>query len=64
MTSGYRRDALDFAEQLLLAQGVQDPTTRRELTQWWLDRSGPKPLTGRPVARALKTAAFALRRTK
>ncbi|MFJ9082376.1 DUF692 family multinuclear iron-containing protein [Streptomyces sp. NPDC102384] len=64
MTSGYRRDALDFAEQLLLAQGVQDPTTRRELTHWWLDRSGPKPLTGRPVARALKTAAFALRRTK
>ncbi|MCX4830053.1 DUF692 family protein [Streptomyces sp. NBC_00006] len=64
MTSGYRRDALDFAEQLLLTQRLQEPATRRELTHWWLDRSGPKPLTGRPVARALKTAAFALRRTK
>ncbi|MGW2342919.1 DUF692 domain-containing protein [Streptomyces sp. NPDC001661] len=62
MTSGYRRDALDFAEDLLLAQRVQDTSTRRELTHWWLDRSGPKPLTGRPLTRALRTAALALRR--
>ncbi|MFD7296183.1 DUF692 domain-containing protein [Streptomyces sp. NPDC059897] len=62
MTSGYRRDALDFAEDLLLAQRVQATAARRELTHWWLDRSGPRPLSGRPVARALKSAAFALRR--
>ncbi|MFZ3597584.1 DUF692 family multinuclear iron-containing protein [Streptomyces sp. BH104] len=62
MTSGYRRDALDFAEDLLLAQRVRDATARRELTHWWLDRSGPKPLTGRPLTRALRTAVLALRR--
>ncbi|MFZ3567513.1 DUF692 family multinuclear iron-containing protein [Streptomyces sp. BH097] len=61
MTSGYRRDALDFAEDLLLAQRVRATTARRELTHWWLDRSGPKPLTGRPLTRALRTAAFTLR---
>ncbi|WP_425828358.1 DUF692 domain-containing protein [Streptomyces fractus] len=63
MTSGYRRDALDFAEDLLLTQRVQDAGARRELTRWWLDRSGPKPLTGRPITRALRTAALTLRRT-
>ncbi|MEB8343035.1 DUF692 domain-containing protein [Streptomyces endophyticus] len=64
MTSGYRRDALDFAEALLLAQRVQAGGPRRELTHWWLNRSGPKPLTGRPVTRALRSAAFTLRRGK
>ncbi|MFJ9175595.1 DUF692 family multinuclear iron-containing protein [Streptomyces sp. NPDC102360] len=62
MTTGYRRDALDFAENLLLTQRIQAPTPRRELTHWWLNRSGPRPLTGRPLARALRTATFALRR--
>ncbi|WP_306318294.1 MULTISPECIES: DUF692 domain-containing protein [unclassified Streptomyces] len=62
MTGGYRRDALDFAEELLLAQRVREPRPRRELTRWWLDRSGPKPLAGRPLTRALHTAAFAFRR--
>ncbi|MFF3492509.1 DUF692 family multinuclear iron-containing protein [Streptomyces sp. NPDC002795] len=64
MTSGYRRDALDFAETLLLAQRIQDPGTRRELTHWWLNRSGPKPLTHRPMTRALRTAALARRVSK
>ncbi|MFJ9037872.1 DUF692 domain-containing protein [Streptomyces sp. NPDC102406] len=62
MTAGYRRDALDFAEDQLLGQRVQDASARRRLTDWWLERSGPAPLTGRPVARALRAARFALRR--
>ncbi|MBO1335557.1 DUF692 domain-containing protein [Streptomyces sp. VRA16 Mangrove soil] len=62
MTGGYRRDALDFAEDLLLEQRVQEPGARRELTDWWLERSGPASLAGRPVARALRAARFALRR--
>ncbi|MFJ4713987.1 DUF692 domain-containing protein [Streptomyces sp. NPDC088785] len=61
MTGGYRRDALDFAEDLLLEQRVARPGPRRELTAWWLERSGPAPLAGRPVARALRAARFALR---
>ncbi|MEV5612629.1 DUF692 domain-containing protein [Streptomyces sp. NPDC052225] len=62
MTGGYRRDALDFAEDLLLGQRVQEPGKRRELTRWWLERSGPASLSGRPVARALRAARFALGR--
>ncbi|QNS08591.1 DUF692 domain-containing protein [Streptomyces xanthii] len=62
MTGGYRRDALDFAEDLLLGQRVTEPGARRRLTDWWLERSGPAPLSGRPVARALRAARFALRR--
>ncbi|MER5948775.1 DUF692 domain-containing protein [Streptomyces sp. NPDC001904] len=62
MTDGYRRDALDFAEDLLLEQRVTEPGPRRQLTAWWLERSGPAPLAGRPVARALRAARFALRR--
>ncbi|MCQ4210644.1 DUF692 domain-containing protein [Streptomyces longispororuber] len=62
MTAGYRRDALDFAEDQLIGQRVHDAVARRELTQWWLDRSGPKPPSGRPVARALRAARLALGR--
>jgi uncharacterized protein (UPF0276 family) len=64
MTAGYRRDALDFAEDLLRARtgSRPDPAARRALTSWWLDRSSPKPLTGRPVTRALRAARFALSR--
>ncbi|MEV3854900.1 DUF692 domain-containing protein [Streptomyces sp. NPDC050095] len=62
MTAGYRRDALDFAEDLLLGQRVEEPFARKQLTDWWLERSGPAPLAGRPVARALRAARFALRR--
>ncbi|MFI7383920.1 DUF692 domain-containing protein [Streptomyces sp. NPDC049813] len=62
MADGYRRDALDFAEDLLIAQRVDDPFVRKQLTDWWLERSGPRSLVGRPMARALRAARFALRR--
>jgi hypothetical protein len=42
MRAGYRRDALGFAEHLLLA-GREDPSVRGELTLWWQERSGPRP---------------------
>ncbi|MEU3225375.1 DUF692 family multinuclear iron-containing protein [Streptomyces sp. NPDC006976] len=43
MTAGYRRDALDFAEQLLIAGRPEDDATRRRLTYWWQDRAAPRP---------------------
>ncbi|MER7917338.1 MULTISPECIES: DUF692 domain-containing protein [unclassified Streptomyces] len=41
MGAGYRRDALDFAAFLLA--GKRPDLPRRELREWWLDRSGPAP---------------------
>lgn len=54
MTAGYRRDALDFAEHLLIRDLPADPAARRRLTLWWQDRAGARP-PGRAVrwARAL-----------
>ncbi|OCC13369.1 DUF692 domain-containing protein [Streptomyces sp. PTY087I2] len=43
MSGGYRRDALNFAEHLLIAGGPADPVARRRLTYWWQDRSGARP---------------------
>nr|WSW66113.1 DUF692 domain-containing protein [Streptomyces sp. NBC_00995] len=43
MSAGYRRDALDFAEQLLIAGRPPDEAARRELTHWWQDRAAPRP---------------------
>ncbi|CAM5343403.1 DUF692 domain-containing protein [Streptomyces aurantiogriseus] len=43
MRGGYRQDALDFAEQLLLGGQLEEGRGRRELRQWWLDRSGQAP---------------------
>ncbi|WP_435888974.1 hypothetical protein [Streptomyces niveus] len=47
-------DALDFAEHLLIGDLPEDPAARRELTQWWRDRSG-----ARPPSRAVRIARVA-----
>ncbi|WP_443057769.1 hypothetical protein [Streptomyces sp. IBSBF 2806] len=43
MRGGYRQDALDFAEEMLLRSRSAQGRSRRELRSWWLDRSGPAP---------------------
>ncbi|MEV7546334.1 DUF692 domain-containing protein [Streptomyces sp. NPDC089915] len=43
MAGGYRRDALDFAEHLLIQDLPDDPAARRRLTAWWRDRAGARP---------------------
>ncbi|MFG2714478.1 DUF692 domain-containing protein [Streptomyces goshikiensis] len=43
MTGGYRRDALDFAEHLLIRDLPADPAGRRRLTAWWEERAGTRP---------------------
>ncbi|MFC9028270.1 DUF692 domain-containing protein [Streptomyces arboris] len=43
MSDGYRRDALDFVERILVSGGLPDPVAQRRLTHWWEDRSGPRP---------------------
>jgi hypothetical protein len=63
MTGGYRRDALDFAGQLLLSGGPENAEVRRELREWWLERSGPVPRATRPRVRlARATRRVLLRR--
>ncbi|MEU7719411.1 DUF692 domain-containing protein [Streptomyces tibetensis] len=63
MTAGYRRDALTFAEHLLSAGLTGDPRARRELREWWLERSGPAPRSRRPGHRlARATRRVLLRR--
>ncbi|MHC3389501.1 MbnB/TglH/ChrH family RiPP precursor modification enzyme [Streptomyces lavendulocolor] len=54
MRGGYRRDALDFAEHLLIAGRPEDPVARRRLTTWWRERAGARPpgRTGRLVRAA------------
>ncbi|MFF0478147.1 DUF692 domain-containing protein [Streptomyces sp. NPDC004284] len=58
MSGGYRRDALDFVEQLLIAGRPEDPAARRRLTEWWQDRSGSRP-PGR-ATRLVRAARHAL----
>ncbi|WP_231629831.1 DUF692 domain-containing protein [Streptomyces clavuligerus] len=43
MHHGYRRDALDFAEHLLIAGTPVDDRARRRLTHWWEERVTPQP---------------------
>ncbi|WP_330261545.1 DUF692 domain-containing protein [Streptomyces sp. NBC_00539] len=43
MRAGYRRDALDFAEHLLIRGLPADPAARRRLTAWWRERAGARP---------------------
>ncbi|AVH61074.1 DUF692 domain-containing protein [Streptomyces dengpaensis] len=62
MTGGYRRDALDFAEHLLLAGRPEDAETRRRLRGWWRERSGPAPLSQRPTARLARATRRATSR--
>ncbi|SFF88523.1 DUF692 domain-containing protein [Streptomyces mirabilis] len=63
MSGGYRRDALDFAEYMLLAGHPEDAETRRLLRTWWLERSGPTPPSQRRTARlARATRRVLLRR--
>jgi hypothetical protein len=63
MSGGYRRDALDFAEYMLLAGHPEDAETRRRLREWWLERSGPTPPSQRPTTRlARATRRVLLRR--
>ncbi|MFF3623860.1 DUF692 domain-containing protein [Streptomyces sp. NPDC002467] len=55
MSGGYRRDALDFAEHLLIRDLPADAAARRRLTAWWRERAGARP-PGR-VARWARTLA-------
>ncbi|MER5379068.1 DUF692 domain-containing protein [Streptomyces sp. NPDC002688] len=61
MTDGYRRDALDFAGHLLLT-GLPEGAETRRLRDWWLERSGPAPLSRRPGARLARATRRALLR--
>ncbi|MFG3234327.1 DUF692 domain-containing protein [Streptomyces antibioticus] len=51
MRGGYRQDALDFAEHVLLGGSPAEGRSRRELRRWWLDRSGPAPRSRSRLAR-------------
>ncbi|MEU3934793.1 DUF692 domain-containing protein [Streptomyces sp. NPDC029044] len=62
MTSGYRRDALAFAEHLLSTGRPGDTGARRELREWWLDRSGPAPRSSRPAHRLARATRRVLSR--
>lgn len=63
MGGGYRQDAMEFVEELLLARRPEDARVRRELREWWLERSGPAPGSSRPAVRlARATRRVLLRR--
>jgi uncharacterized protein (UPF0276 family) len=58
MSAGYRRDALDFAESLLIAGEPADDAARRRLTHWWQDRAAARP--PRRSTRLIRAARAAL----
>ncbi|CAL9618321.1 hypothetical protein SUDANB176_05786 [Streptomyces sp. enrichment culture] len=62
MSGGYRQDALDFAEHLLLAGRPEEARVRRELREWWLERSGPAPRSRRPAVRLVRATRRVLLR--
>ncbi|MGW0087042.1 DUF692 domain-containing protein [Streptomyces sp. NPDC003393] len=62
LRGGYRRDAMDFVESLLLDGRPSDDGVRRELREWWLDRSGPAPRSSGPATRAARAARRVLLR--
>ncbi|WP_369226261.1 DUF692 domain-containing protein [Streptomyces sp. R39] len=43
MAGGYRRDALEFAAELLRAGRPGDGVSYRRLERWWLERAGAAP---------------------
>lgn len=62
MTDGYRRDALSFAEHLLLGEELRDAGERRELREWWLERSGPTPRSRKAGVRLVRATRKVLLR--
>ncbi|MER6103214.1 DUF692 domain-containing protein [Streptomyces sp. NPDC001832] len=58
MSAGYRRDALDFAEGLLVSGRPADNAARRRLTHWWQDRAAARP--PRRATRLVRAARAAL----
>jgi len=58
MQAGYRHDALDFAEHLLVAGRPADDGARRRLTEWWEERAAPQP--PRRATRFVRAARAAL----
>ncbi|MFC9651256.1 DUF692 domain-containing protein [Streptomyces sp. NPDC056937] len=58
MRGGYRRDALDFAESLLIERRPEDSAARRRLTLWWRERAASRP--PRRATRLLRVARAAL----
>lgn len=62
LRGGYRRDALDFAEHLLIDGRPEDAAARRRLTLWWKDRAAPRPprRATRLVRAATRAAARAV----
>ncbi|MFJ7946208.1 DUF692 domain-containing protein [Streptomyces sp. NPDC096354] len=58
MSAGYRRDALDFAEQLLITGRPVDDPARRRLTHWWQDRAAARP--PRRTTRLVRAARAAI----
>jgi uncharacterized protein len=59
MTGGYRADALDFAGHVLRAGDPGDEEARRELTRWWVDRSGSRPPSRHPWSRLVRSVRVA-----
>ncbi|MFE4213537.1 DUF692 domain-containing protein [Streptomyces sp. NPDC056844] len=57
MSAGYRRDALDFAERLLIEGHPADDAARRRLTRWWQERAAARPpRRGARLVHAARTA--------
>lgn len=60
LTGGHRADALAFAFHTLRHDPPATRAARRELRDWWIERSGRASLAGRPWARWARVARFAL----
>ena len=62
MSGGYRQDALAFAAHLLDRDLPEAPAARRQLEQWWRDRSGPRPPSAGAASRLVRAVRLALHR--